>query len=161
IGSLALLSSTEVNPRYYRTQYLVALALIALATVAAPLGLARLFDETLATIAFSFALRGILPMAAILCCFGSFSWSIEGHPASRLFGIGSAALLIMALSFKAAVSVEQLRSMDFPIMLAGEFTSSALLGTAVTAMLLGHFYLIAPGMSLAPLMRLLTALFAA
>src|SRR5262249_4591865 len=42
--------------------------------------------------------------------------------------------------------------------LAGDATSAALLGSALTAMLLGHSYLIAPSMSIAPLMRLLGAL---
>jgi hypothetical protein len=36
-----------------------------------------------------------------------------------------------------------------------------LLGTATTAMLMGHSYLIAPNMTLAPLLRLLMAFFAA
>ena len=39
--------------------------------------------------------------------------------------------------------------------------AAAVLGAVMTAMLLGHFYLIAPGMSLAPLRRLLAALTAA
>ncbi len=42
--------------------------------------------------------------------------------------------------------------------LAGDATAAALLGTATTAMLLGHSYLIAPAMSIAPLVRLLAAL---
>jgi hypothetical protein len=42
--------------------------------------------------------------------------------------------------------------------LLGDLTSAALLGSALTAMLLGHSYLIAPTMSLTPLMRLLAAL---
>ena len=42
--------------------------------------------------------------------------------------------------------------------IANELTSAALLGTATTAMLMGHSYLIAPGMSLSPLLRLLGGL---
>jgi hypothetical protein len=45
--------------------------------------------------------------------------------------------------------------------LAVEWSSAALLGTAVTAMLMGHSYLIAPSMSLTPLLRLLAALLVA
>src|SRR5207249_4100498 len=37
-------------------------------------------------------------------------------------------------------------------------TSALLLGSATTAMLMGHSYLIAPAMSLTPLLHLLTAL---
>ena len=45
--------------------------------------------------------------------------------------------------------------------LADDLTATALLGTATTAMLVGHSYLVAPTMSLTPLLRLLTALFTA
>jgi len=156
IGSLALLSSKEVNPRFFRTHYLVALGLVCLAAIAMP------FGDTSPMIAIWFGLRVvILPIAAIICCLGSFSWWIEGNPGSRIIGISCDILLIMALGFQTGLSVERLASADFAVMLAGELTSAALLGTAVTAMLLGHSYLIAPGMSLAPLMRLLTALFVA
>ena len=41
--------------------------------------------------------------------------------------------------------------------MAADLTSAAVLGTAMTAMLIGHSYLIAPGMSLVPLFRLLAA----
>src|SRR5262249_8183994 len=40
----------------------------------------------------------------------------------------------------------------------GGLTSAALLGCALSAMLMGHSYLIAPSMSLTPLLRLLAAL---
>jgi hypothetical protein len=39
-----------------------------------------------------------------------------------------------------------------------DLTSAAFLGAAVSAMLMGHMYLIAPGMSLTPLLRLLGVL---
>jgi hypothetical protein len=42
--------------------------------------------------------------------------------------------------------------------LADDLTSAALLGAATTAMLIGHSYLIAPAMSLTPLLRLLAVL---
>jgi hypothetical protein len=42
--------------------------------------------------------------------------------------------------------------------LADAFTSAALLGFAMTAMLLGHSYLIAPSMSMRPLLRVLSGL---
>lgn len=49
-----------------------------------------------------------------------------------------------------------------PLWLAADgLTASAVLGVALTAMLMGHSYLIAPAMSLAPLRRLLLGLFVA
>jgi hypothetical protein len=67
----------------------------------------------------------------------------------------------MALVLSAALPAKELYSLDFALRLCEELTSAALLGTAMTAMLLGHFYLIAPGMSLSPLLRMLAALFVA
>jgi hypothetical protein len=48
-----------------------------------------------------------------------------------------------------------------PWSLADAAASAAILGTATTAMLMGHSYLIAPAMSIVPLQRLLAALFTA
>jgi hypothetical protein len=42
--------------------------------------------------------------------------------------------------------------------IASDLTSAALLGSAMTAMLVGHSYLISPGLSIQPLMRQLYAL---
>lgn len=42
--------------------------------------------------------------------------------------------------------------------MANEFTSAALLGFSMTAMLVGHSYLISPGLTIKPLMRQLAAL---
>jgi hypothetical protein len=148
IASLLLLSSNEVNPRFFRTQYLVTFGLLALA--AATAGSAT-----------SASLWGALGIAAILTCLGFFVWSLEGHPAGRIIGIANALWLIAIVELRAGAAIEGSPSLAYGGVLLGELTSAALLGTAVTAMLLGHFFLIAPGMSLAPLMRLLTALFVA
>ncbi len=159
IGSLLLFSSTEVNPRFYRTQYLVALGLVCVAAIAAPSGIGRPIAEALPMFTIWFTLRRIILLVAVLCLVGSLSWSIEGNPGSRMIGMACAGVLVMILLLRGAVSVNQPQSLVIAVI--GELASAALLGTAVTAMLLGHSYLIAPGMSLAPLMRLLTALFVA
>jgi hypothetical protein len=146
IASLQLFSSTEVNPRFYRTHYLVALGLLSLAATGAGL-------ETRA--GFWWLLAG----AVLLACLGSVVWSVEGNPASRIIGIATALWLIVIVEVRAGASIKELPPTFFTGVFFGELASAALLGTAVTAMLLGHSYLIAPGMSLAPLMRLLAALF--
>jgi hypothetical protein len=68
---------------------------------------------------------------------------------------------MVTLGIRAWGKTQGLQPPGFIAVLLGEFTSAALLGTAITAMLLGHFYLIAPGMSLSPLLSMLTALFVA
>jgi len=155
VGSLLLLSSKEVNPRFYRTHYLVALGLLAVTAIAA---------SSQINPAFGWALG----VSMLLVCLASIIWSIQGNPGGWIVGVATTAALATALVGWTVLSVairkaalEELYPLHFSVILLGEFSSAALLGTAVTAMLLGHFYLIAPGMSLTPLLRLLTALFVA
>jgi hypothetical protein len=142
IGCLLLLSPAQVNPRFYRTHFLTALGLGVLA------------------LAFSWEAVGswlglVLIAGVVLSFVGSLSWSLEGTPGGRILIVltlaGLAAALCLAeLRFAPEVSV--------PWLLLGSCTSAALLGAAMTAMLMGHSYLIAPAMSLTPLLRLLGAL---
>ncbi len=68
------------------------------------------------------------------------------------------ALLVAGLVLHESAHLE---SRNLAATLAGSLSSAALLGTATSAMLMGHSYLIAPAMSLTPLYRLLAALAAA
>jgi hypothetical protein len=144
VGSLLLLNSAQVNPRFFRTHFLVALGLTAVAAVFAwasgPALLAALF------------------LGLALCFAGSLVWSLERAPAGR------ALMVVTSVDLAAALALLEWTGTqpgDLPWALAGSFTSAALLGTATTAMLVGHSYLIAPTMSLTPLRRLLAALFVA
>ena len=86
---------------------------------------------------------------------GSLLWGLEERPAGELF------IVLTTLSLAAALGCLEWTTPEHaaltPVLL-GDLTSAALLGSALTAMLLGHSYLIAPTMSLTPLMRLLAAL---
>src|SRR5438132_1583564 len=86
--------------------------------------------------------------------------AISQKPRNWLIWAATTLTLLAALTSRsiAITRIQEPRLLGFDALL-GDLTSAALLGTAVTAMLLGHSYLIAPGMSLTPLMRLLTALF--
>jgi len=156
IAALLLLSSKEVNPRFFRTHFLVALGLVCLAWILAFPVVAN--DATLGSTVFAWAGRWLVFPLIILCCLGSISWSLEGHPGSHAIGIATAAILMVALALRSAITAKK-QGLEFALVYVGELTSAALLGAAVTAMLLGHFYLIAPGMSLSPLLRMLTVLF--
>jgi hypothetical protein len=144
LACLPLLSPAQVNPRFYRTHCLVALALTAVA------------------VAFSYDTAGAgvliaLGCAAVLLLTGFFCWSLEGAPLGRALVVAAGLALAAGL-----VLVET--SADLPGLgwrLAADATSAALLGSATTAMLMGHMYLIAPGMTMAPLLRLLAALLGA
>jgi len=127
---------------FYRTHFLTALGFTCLAVFfvwdSAPAGLIAL-----------------LIIAAVLAVAGSVVWALEGAPAGRVLVVLTPALLAAAL-----VWVESLHSA--PVSLAnrliGDATSAALLGTSLTAMLLGHSYLISPTMSIRPLNRMLAAI---
>jgi hypothetical protein len=148
IGMLVLLSPAQINPRFYRVQFLTALGLAAVAAVSVAdwAGTSHLWVWV------------ALGSSLLLAFAGSLAWFLHGAPGGRtLIGLG-------ALSFAAALGLTSLAfHSNAPPgwVLADELTSAALLGTALTAMLMGHSYLIAPSMSIQPLRRLLGALLVA
>jgi hypothetical protein len=145
IACLLLLSPAQINPRFYRTHFLVALGLAAVALI---------FPRQPAG-------TGLVPVLAcgiVLALAGWFCWSLEGAPLGRVLIVATAATLAAALIL-VELTDELAGSLGWR--LSADAASAALLGSAVTAMLLGHMYLIAPGMTLAPLLRVLTVLLAA
>ena len=139
---LLLLSPRVLLPNFFRTHFLTALGLTCVATV---------FSWTTA----AWVLVGVLVAANMLTFLGSAVWSLEGAPGGRVMTALSTATLAAALTVLNAETGPT--GFSWPV-LAGDLTSAAVLGTAITAMLIGHSYLIAPGMSLTPLFRLLSAL---
>src|SRR5712692_332474 len=148
IGALSLLSWRQVNPRFFRTQFLVAVGLISL-TAAVDLS------------AVHWAYWLALGLAALFAGLGSILWSVDKNPGGRAVGLACALSLTATLGIQAWVKAQGLQTPAIIEILVVDLASAALLGTAMTAMLLGHFYLIAPGMSLSPLLSMLTALFVA
>jgi hypothetical protein len=142
IGCLLLLSPAQVHPRFYRVHFLVALGLAAL-VLAASWGAAAPWAPAL------------LGLGLVLAFAGSFAWSLEGAPGGRTLIVLTTAALAGAL---AALEAAGDSSRPLAERLVGDFTSAALLGGCMTAMLLGHNYLVAPGMSIRPLMTVLAAL---
>src|SRR5262249_20646955 len=130
--------SAQINPRFYRVQFLTVLGLAAVAAV-------FLRDQT------DLGLWLALGTAMIFAFVGSIVWQVEGSPA----GIAMIWLALPALI--AALLMRRLANAD-PWLIVDDLASAALLGAATTAMLMGHSYLIAPAMSLTPLFRLLGAL---
>ena len=145
VGALLLLPPALVNPRFYRTHFLTVLGL----SVAAAIFLRGAGAPWL-----WLALGGTIFLAFL----GSLAWSLEGAPAGQVLGILTLFSTVAALCLG---SQEIVSGQSLAPWIAGELSSAALLGTATTAMLMGHSYLIAPSMSLTPLFRLLAAFFAA
>jgi hypothetical protein len=131
IAGLALLSPyrRQLHPRFYRTHFLTALGLLVVATFAA------WGDVGPWT-------RVLLASATGTSLLGAISWTLEPAPAGRTLLLVPWALLIAAL---ASVSNSFLAFAD-------QFSSALFLGIGLTAMLVGHSYLISPGMTLTPLM---------
>jgi len=140
-ASLLLLSPRVIGPNFYRTHCLIAFALTCLVTL-------------LSWSSASWPLLGALIGASVFAMAGSVVWSLEGSPLGRT--------LIVLVALANAAALVALNATATPNgfsaeMAAQDLTSAALLGTSMTAMLIGHSYLIAPGMSLTPLFRLLGA----
>jgi hypothetical protein len=141
LACLLLLSPERVNPRYFRTHFLTALGLTVVAAVA-------LRDS--ADLGLWLALGAVLGLTFL----GSVVWLLEGAPGGRALVY----LAVPALTAALVLAGQQRGGAAPGWLLADDLTSAALLGSATSAMLMGHMYLIAPGMSLTPLMTLLGAL---
>lgn len=149
VAAMVILPTAEVAPRFYRTQFLVVLGL----TTAAGFCMCMVHLELRQ--AEGWTDRMILPgvmvgIALLTSCFGSVTYNLEGAPGGRIL-IGLTILALLVATVKA-----DLHSAWFDAL-----PSAALLGAAMSSMLMGHSYLIAPGMSMTPLRRLLVALFVA
>ncbi len=143
LACLLIVTPAQVNPRFYRTHFLVALGLT---------GLAIAFGATDAV--FLATMSG----GVVFALAGFFCWSLEGAPLGRVLIVATTAILAAGL---VVAELAEPSEIALGWRLAADATSAALLGAATTAMLMGHMYLIAPGMSLGPLLRLLAALLAA
>jgi hypothetical protein len=144
LACLLLLTPAQINPRFYRTHFLIVLALAVVSAV-------LVHDSGAGLLA---AHGG----AAVLALAGFFCWSLEGAPLGRTLIVATTAVLATALVL---VEMASPAKEGLAWRLAADATSAALLGSATTAMLMGHMYLIAPGMTMSPLRRLLLALLGA
>jgi hypothetical protein len=139
---MGITSSRQVSSGYFRNHLYVTLGLMTLAALV-------LVTLSPAAMWFTFA-------AAVLSYFGSVAWLYESR------GVGKTTLwLVAACGLVAAVltpyaATQTTFQLDAWHALAAP-TSGAALGLVFASMLLGHWYLNAPGMELAPLRRLLIA----
>lgn len=125
-----------VPAAFYRTHCLIMLGLLVVAALFTP-------DVTT---------RTAMGSAAALAYIGSIGWGLG----ARRIGV-PAVLLLLVLS--AGTLVAASLSGPRPMMFAATgLASAALLGFALSAMLLGHHYLTAPAMSIEPLERFVKGL---
>jgi hypothetical protein len=135
IAPMMILPAAIVPPRFFRVQFLAALPLILLAGLFVSESKDTLFwVSTGLALAFATA--------------GSVVWHTEEAPFGRT--------LFCLVALAAGGALLSL-TIEEPVLwkLIDNFASALMLGAAISAMLMGHSYLIAPAMSLSPLNRLL------
>jgi hypothetical protein len=144
LAALPALRPTEVNPRFYRVQFLTALGLSAVAAY---------FLRDIA----NGVLWVMLGLDLVLAFAGSLVWSLERAPLGRITIAGS-----VLASYAALLQAAQLiyPESSLSVVVVDQLTSALVLGSVTSAMLMGHSYLIAPSMSLRPLLLLIGGVFA-
>jgi hypothetical protein len=141
IAALAVLPAPIIPPRFFRVQYLTALALLTINVF---------FRPPMTPLQWA-----VLGAAAFACFVGAILWHTDEAPGgiwlNRLTWILFVAAILLGASSDSPADER------WPIL--DHLVSAAVLGAALSSMLMGHSYLIAPAMSMSPLLRLL-AMFA-
>ncbi len=145
----------RVTSGFFRIQMLVALGLAVLAGLSS----GRLASaENPSTYILSDSMQMLAcGMIAGLAYLGSILWTLERRRGGTIVAFIIAALsgAVLVLS---TVSNDAFATANGNLTWIAELSASALLGATVTGMLLGHWYLTAPTMSISPLGRLNTFL---
>lgn len=100
-------------------------------------------------------LRGMAFAAAVIAYPGHILWKLGRRtPGNLCINLIS----LLAITSLALLSVASARTNPLTLQLLADFSSAAVLGSVLTGMLLGHWYLTTPGMSLKPLLWFCPAL---
>jgi len=133
-----LLPRGQVSSGFFRIQLLIVLGLGVLSALTAGSGIETTGAALLAVVAF----------------VGSVCWTLERRRSGTACGllIAAGSLLMLLADSPAAASSSPLGRGLAPL---SNLVGAGLVGGSLTTMLLGHWYLTSPSMSLAPLWRLL------
>ncbi len=145
--ALLFLSPQQINPRFHRIQSVIVLGLT---TAAVVLSWSRAESQFFLGVG----------VAIGACVLGSVFWT--GHAGLAASGsaiLGSLGLLTALTALHGGgESAGESSILSLMWMAANDCTAAAVLGLATTAMLVGHWYLIAPTMAIDPLVGLIAAL---
>lgn len=139
VAFLPLLPAKQMHPRFFRTQFLTALGLSVVALLAA-------WADTFASC------RWLLVLAVSISLLATLDWTLDPAP----FGKITCLLAILSLGIASIYITPFDRDPLFCAM--DSIASALLLGASVTAMLVGHSYLISPGLAITPLITMLATL---
>lgn len=143
----ALMPRRQVTSGFFRIQMLLMLGLSVLAGLSAGRFLPGTAVEA-STTAVS-VIRGLTVAIGVLAYVGSILWTLDRRKPGAICGFVIWGLSNLALDFAFRGTLQP----NWLGLFSAGATASVLGGT-VTAMLLGHWYLTAPTMSIAPLSRL-------
>ncbi len=140
----------QVTSGFFRIQMLVTMGLGVLAAMAAGQSPATLGGQPAA---FSMDIvrivSGVLAAGSFV---GSILWTLERRAAGARYAFGIAALSALTVSLSCVATV-QLPTLIGTLYWLSELSTGLVSGSAVGSMLLGHWYLTTPTMSISPLSR--------
>ena len=143
-----LLPRPQISSGFFRIQMLVTLGLSVLAALMAE----GLTDTRIAVLSEAGALSLAVALA-VASFLGSVMWTLERRRGGVFFAASVFALSAVALVF-AAGPLKWWGTVLGALHVLSQLSSASMLGGAVTGMLLGHWYLTAPTMSIDPLRRI-------
>jgi hypothetical protein len=94
-------------------------------------------------------LRGLAFAAAVIAYPGHILWKLGRRTPGTFCIVAIGLICLISLTI---LSFQTARQIPVPLQLLADFSSAAVLGSVLTGMLLGHWYLTTPGMSLKPLL---------
>jgi hypothetical protein len=144
-----LMPRRQITSGFFRIQMLLALALAALAALTLGRFEANSSSSPILPVTPGRILCGVLAAIAYL---GSIAWTLERRKLGTWCVCGVAGLSTAILLFS-SVSADQIGTPVGVLTLFSEVATSLLIGGATAGMLLGHWYLTAPTMSITPLGR--------
>jgi hypothetical protein len=152
----AAMPRQHVTCGFFRIQMLVVLGLSVLAALTAEVPANE--SATAATVSTRVLLLVPTVVLGIAAFCGSVVWALERRTTGNAFvfavaGISSV-LLVISIARGVSTAGAATSLADKVLWLCSETSSALLLGSAVAGMLLGHWYLTVPAMSIAPLNRL-------
>jgi len=149
----AVMPRREVTSGFFRIQMLVTLGLSVLSALSVGrLTGAGIETEPEAASGSYGALVGLCATLGVVSFLGSVFWTLERRRAGTITIFIMSVLSAGALLYASLLSSTQ--ETDRVLLLLSEVSAATMLGAATTGMLLGHWYLTAPGMKLAPLNKL-------
>lgn len=145
-----LMPRSRVTAGFFRIQMLIVLGLSVLAAASmgdpgGPTAAAQVANLSTARVT-------ACVLIAVSAFLGSIVWTLQRRRAGNVFVILIAGISTAALTAAAAASIRP-DSLNRLVAVLSELSTALLLGGATTGMLLGHWYLTAPTMSITPLNR--------